>query len=67
MGDKLPNSRNRGFENLIWWWVLVEVIAETMDQQGLINIIMVDMDRILTPQLKLENYILLYHRSYQTY
>ena len=50
MGGKLPNSRNRGFENLIWWWVLVEVIAETMDQQGLINIIMVDMDRMLTPK-----------------
>ena len=67
MGDKLLNSRNRSFENLIWWWVLVEVIAETMDQQGLINIIMVDMDRILTPQLNWENYVLLYHRSYQTY
>ena len=50
MGDKLLNSRNRSFENLIWWWVLVEVFAETMDQQGLINIIMVDMDRILTPK-----------------
>ena len=44
--------------------MVVIVFAETKDKQGLIDRIILDIDRILTPKLKFENYTLPYHRSY---